>query len=174
MGTQGLYGFYYNGKYYLVYNHYDSYPDGLGNNLIDEIKYALETNRFEQWKRLLIACKVVTDDDVPTQNDIDMLRNFTNLSVSSQKTDDWYCLTREIQGSFISILDSGYIYTDEHYKNKLVGDIFIEYSYVLDFDQMIFKIYTSDGFINSIKLNLDTLDNDWSDLLKKLKEFSLS
>lgn len=42
MGTSGLFGFVYNGKYYVVYNHYDSYPDGLGQDIINEIKKMLD------------------------------------------------------------------------------------------------------------------------------------
>lgn len=37
MGTRGLFGFYYKGKYYLCYNHFDSYFSYLGKNLIREI-----------------------------------------------------------------------------------------------------------------------------------------
>ena len=30
MGTHGLFGFFYQGRFYVVYNHFDSYEDGLG------------------------------------------------------------------------------------------------------------------------------------------------
>jgi hypothetical protein len=171
MGTRGLFGFYYKGKYYLIYNHFDSYPSGLGQNLINEIINALKNNLLDDWIQMLIKCKVVTEDINPTQEDIAKLSAYTVLSVSSQSTSDWYCLTRNIQGSFISALESGYIYTNKLYENKLIGDIFIEYSYVLDFDNMLFKIYTSDGLnyqINVDKLNPDNLEKNWEDALKKI------
>lgn len=37
MGTRGYYVFYYHGKFYIYYNHYDSYPEGLGKWIIDSI-----------------------------------------------------------------------------------------------------------------------------------------
>jgi len=36
MGTRGLFGF-RRGRYYVVYNHFDSYPSGLGFQLWKEI-----------------------------------------------------------------------------------------------------------------------------------------
>lgn len=38
MGTRGYFGFYFKGKYYLIYNHSDSYPAELGKNLVEQIK----------------------------------------------------------------------------------------------------------------------------------------
>ncbi len=38
MGTRGLYGFRYKGRYILFYNHWDSYCDGLGNQILSELK----------------------------------------------------------------------------------------------------------------------------------------
>ena len=40
MGTRGCYGFRKNGIDKLTYNHYDSYPDGLGS---DVVKFCKET-----------------------------------------------------------------------------------------------------------------------------------
>lgn len=50
MGTRGLFGFYYNGKFYVVYNQYDSYRSILGVNIINEIKKVIENGNFEEWK----------------------------------------------------------------------------------------------------------------------------
>lgn len=37
MGTNGLWSVYFRGRYYIYYNHWDSYPEGLGEILIDQI-----------------------------------------------------------------------------------------------------------------------------------------
>lgn len=37
MGTHGYYVFKYKGKYYQFYNHYDSYPTGLGALIVEEL-----------------------------------------------------------------------------------------------------------------------------------------
>ena len=38
MGTRGLYGFRKNGKDKITYNHWDSYPEGLGQNVLNFVK----------------------------------------------------------------------------------------------------------------------------------------
>ena len=38
MGTRGLFVFVYRGKYYVFYNHYDSYPSELGEQIVDELR----------------------------------------------------------------------------------------------------------------------------------------
>jgi len=47
MSTRGSYGFKLDGKYYLAYNHHDSYPEGLGQQILDFISYLkLKTNKI--------------------------------------------------------------------------------------------------------------------------------
>ena len=38
MGTRGYYVFRYKNKWYVFYNKFDSYPDGLGQLIVDELK----------------------------------------------------------------------------------------------------------------------------------------
>ena len=38
MGTKGTYGFFKNGESKLTYNQFDSYPEGLGTNIVEFIK----------------------------------------------------------------------------------------------------------------------------------------
>lgn len=37
MGTRGFYVFRFRGKYYVYYNHWDSYPQGLGTWIVRDI-----------------------------------------------------------------------------------------------------------------------------------------
>jgi hypothetical protein len=37
MGTRGLKIVRFRGRYFTYYNHYDSYPEGLGQALVDQI-----------------------------------------------------------------------------------------------------------------------------------------
>jgi hypothetical protein len=37
MGTRGWFVFVFKGKYYIIYNHFDSYPSGLGASLLEQI-----------------------------------------------------------------------------------------------------------------------------------------
>ena len=154
MGTRGLYGFFYKGIYYLFYNHWDSYPEGLGANLIDEIKKAILQGDLNVWKDKLLALKVISDKIEPTNEDIEKLKEYTDLSVGCQSTKDWYCLMRKCQGSYEKILNSGYYVNNKDYSKKdLLGDTFIEYSYVLNFDTNKFELYTNSGDHNEYELD---------------------
>lgn len=132
MGTRGVFGFYYKGKYYVVYNHYDSYPEGLGKDLIDELKHAIALDQLCVWKVLLSQINVVSDATPPTQEDIEILVSYTDLKVGTRSVNDWYCLLHKCQGSFIKTLHSGYIYNHVDDKNGLPE--WEEYGYIVDFD----------------------------------------
>ena len=126
MGTQGLFGFVYKGKYYLVYNHWDSYPEGLGSGIVEELKRAIENNQLEEWKKLLVQIKEVSEDVPPTPEEIQKLQCYSNTSVSTGSLSDWYCLLRNCQGSLEKVLESGYIVNS--------GPAWEDFGYVLNFD----------------------------------------
>jgi hypothetical protein len=93
----------------------------------------------------LLALKIVSDDINPTDEDIEKLKEYTDLTVSSQSTSDWYCLMRKCQGSYERILNSGYYIKNEEYSKKNLTNTFIEYSYLLNFDTNKFELYTNSG-----------------------------
>lgn len=66
-----------------------------------------------------------------------------NKSESSKihNTDNWYDLLDKHQGSFEKILNVGYTFSAGYTENDLLGNPFIEFSYVLDLDDNTFKIY---------------------------------
>jgi len=137
MGTRGLFGFFYKGKYYLVYNHLDSYPLGLGADLIGELR----TADFEAWKAMLDKIIVVTEATIVTPEDIQRLSSYTDLTVSQQSTRDWYGLLRGCQGSYIKVLQSGYLLQAREDLTDIEKDLMIEYVYVANLDIMFFEIY---------------------------------
>jgi len=57
MGTRGNYIFRRNGKYYVFYNHFDSYFSGLGNKIVAEIRSWTAAD-FELAKTLLDGFKM--------------------------------------------------------------------------------------------------------------------
>ena len=160
MGTRGKYGFYYKCKYYLFYNHYDSYPDGLGDKLLQQIKnliYFLKQggiNFYEYIGNKIESAKIVTDDDVPSTEDLRVLEHSTNLQVSDRNTNNWYCLTRESHGNIIDHIDIQIFYCEV--VTSVNTDVFIEYVYIIDIDNH--KFYEINNSIYTI--NLDDLQNN--------------
>lgn len=140
MGTRGFLAFIYKGKLYVMYNQLDCYPEppGLGWTVVQEILWA----NLEKWKAALDNIKVA--DGKPTEEDIKALRPYTDLQVSSQSTDDWYCLTRKCQGSALRILQSGYFYGSVYSLSdvKNISDYFTQdWAYLIDFDKNEFRTF---------------------------------
>ena len=151
MGTRGLFGFYYKGKYYVAYNHWDSYPSGLGVEIVNQIKTAIRENRLEEWKSLLDNIKIINWEVTPTEEDIYKLAPYTDLSVSTASTSDWYCLTRKTQGNMNSVLNCGYI--DNHVDKSTGEPGWEEYAYILNFETNMLDFYSGDQLSNSYSLN---------------------
>jgi hypothetical protein len=85
MGTRGLFGFRYKGKYYLFYNHWDSYITGLGADIISQIKEAIDHNRLEEWKEKVLLFEIVNDDIEPTAEQIERLKPFNRESSINER-----------------------------------------------------------------------------------------
>ena len=49
MGTRGYTVYRHKGRYYVYYNHFDSYPDGLGLQVLHEIPRNVSKEEFEEW-----------------------------------------------------------------------------------------------------------------------------
>jgi hypothetical protein len=150
MGTRGLFGFYYKNKYYMVYNHMDSYPDYLGKMLVAEIVNAIKNNTFNGWLTKLLSLKIISESNPPTPTDDDVLKlvGYTELRVSTQSNLDWYCLLRGCQGSYLAVLDSGYLLQNS---DEPCCDLYIEYCYVVNFDNDTFDFYNH-GRMKSVSL----------------------
>ena len=107
MGTPGLFGFFYKGKLYLVYNHFDSYPSGLGAWLAREIIAIMSSNGLEEWKTKLDGIiTILPDHKAPTQTEKILLVNYhdENLNTDTSANAQWYRLLHKCQGHYVKFL----------------------------------------------------------------------
>jgi hypothetical protein len=146
MGTRGLFGFRYRGRYYIVYNHFDSYPSYLGRRLAREVSDALRNGKLEWWKKVLAEghLKIISEQDIdepetpqPTPDDIERLEFYTLRDAERKTAPDWCRLLRKCQGSFNRVMDSGYL-LDHGFQ---IDPLWHEHSYVLDLDEDVFHHY---------------------------------
>ena len=101
MGTRGSLGFICEDKEYLNYNHFDSYPDGLGEEVLDFIVDINKENGWEQFKKngknvIKLEGDRVTDTEIQEK-----YRKYSNLGVSEKTLEDPYCLFRDIKGTWM-------------------------------------------------------------------------
>jgi hypothetical protein len=139
MVTCGAIGFRIDKKEYLAYNHFDSYPEGLGQKVFDFL-----TKYYKQWGILYAELKTLRlielGKEYPTKWDIKRLSPTTDLGVSDQSTQDWYCLLRKAQGDFEKYLEVGYFPLD--------GSVDEEYAYIIDLDALFLEIHGCDTLNN--------------------------
>ena len=133
MGTRGSLTFVHNGVEHTVYNHYDSYPEGLGATILSWIDH---TKDFNKIRALVDNLTPVSEDDSPTQEQLDLVGQRAGLTGSTNN--DWYTILRPSQGNIDLTLKAGY-YADASY---FPGDsLFCEWAYVIDLDKEIFEVH---------------------------------
>lgn len=135
MGTRGCYGFRKNGIDKITYNHFDSYPDGLGRTMLAFCKSTPLSEMNEIFDRLIL----VNEEDNPTHEQIvECIRHYDG-TVSSRSVDDWYCLLRNAQGE-PNVYKHGLRYMiDSH--DFIKDSLFCEYAYIINLDTKKLEFY---------------------------------
>jgi hypothetical protein len=135
MGTRGVVGFRKNGVDKLMYNHFDSYPSGLGAKVIG---FLMDTS-VEEMLTIFDKIEMIDEHSKPTAQQIEECKRWTDLKVSKQTTNDWYCLLREAQGE-LGAFKEGLRYMLE--ANDFIKDsLFCEYGYIVNLDDNVLEFW---------------------------------
>ena len=132
MGTRGFITFINGGVEKTMYNHWDSYPTGLGAKVVEAILSEHVT------PEAVANLVMVSDRTPPTEAEIDQLREFADTSVSTGDLHEWYVLLRETQGDIVATLKAGYA---EDASDFPLDSLFAEWGYVVDLDTMTLEVY---------------------------------
>lgn len=127
MGTRGIMGFRKNGQDKLTYNHFDSYPDGLGASVVDFCR----NTSIDEMNEIFDRIKLVKEDKKPTVEQIEECKQWLNRHVSQQTEYEWYCLLREAQGELSAYKSLRYM-IDNH--NFIKDSLFCEFGYIINLD----------------------------------------
>jgi hypothetical protein len=146
MSTRGCIGFRLHGKDYLVYNHSDSYPSWLGNEIAKFIVAGVTgpagyDDFIGLTKQRVLSLVAVEEDAKPTEGQKKVLAEYTDLGVSSGNTDDWYCLLRDTHGDLDKMLAARYFIP---YDDFMRSGLFCEHAYVINLDEETLEYY--EGF----------------------------
>lgn len=138
MGTRGTYGVRIEDVDKLMYNHFDSYPSGLGFDILSQTKNMIGEKGISWMKKQASLLEMVDENSTPTKKQKEILKEYADLGVGRQTSDDWYCLTRKIQGKLALTLEVG-IAVDG---GDFIGDsLFCEYGYILNLDEETLEVY---------------------------------
>jgi hypothetical protein len=151
MGTRGFISFVVDGTEKTAYNHWDSYPDALGSDVLKWLRHVCEV---ETGPEVLLSearnLRVVSPQDKPTAEDVARFSQFSwNKDQHGGDSDlregqEWYDLLHETQGNPMLILQAGVI---EDAGKFPLDSLFAEWGYVIDLDAQQFEAYQ--GFQHS-------------------------
>jgi len=115
MSTHGAYGFKVDGKYVIIYNHFDSYLEGgLGEDVFTFIKYVLLHNQVNQLKEAVNKLEFLYSNDIDEDDGpINILNSILNGEIN------------------------GVVNRFDFLKNSL----FCSYAYIINLDENRLEIY---------------------------------
>jgi hypothetical protein len=169
MGTRGAVGFRVDGVDRVVYNHSDSYPEGLGHSTLEFVVEQNVNHRgnlvpalAEQARKMI----PVEEDAVPTPEQIKELERFTDRTVNGGKV-DFYSVLRKTQGHLDLMLEARYYAGNEGF---LLDGLFCEHAYIINLDSGMLEYYS--GFVTMEHADkADKLGRYWhADVLQKQRE----
>lgn len=138
MSTRGFISFAVDGETKTAYNHHDSYPEGLGRDVLSWLR----TADLDAARELARALRAVDQDSEPTDEDVAALLRFYDPNVGGRsERPTWYQLLRRTQGDPGAMLEAGVIEDSSEFP---ADSLFAEYGYVVDFDQQVLEAY--EGF----------------------------
>lgn len=145
MSTRGYMGLKKDGELKGMYNHFDSYPSGLGKYLIEELNKINVDERVKKLNEAFDYIELVDEDKKPTkkQKEDCIKAGVTNFSVASRSEDDWYCLLREAQGEIGLYINKVIPYMING--NSFIEDtLFCEWYYIINLDTLRFEVFEND------------------------------
>lgn len=129
--------FAHSGKVKAMYNHFDSYPSGLGQEIVDWM-LNLDDQGFAEAVEQFDRLEAVDEEVPPTEDQQLALLKYFDPRVSTQSSNDWYSLLRHAQGNPAETLKAGF-FVD--YNDFAYDSLFCEWGYVVDLDRRVLEVY---------------------------------
>ncbi|GAA4157664.1 hypothetical protein [Actinomadura keratinilytica] len=136
MGTRGFIAFVVDATEKTAYNHWDSYPQGLGLEVLGWLRAASDS--IDALRERARALRVVDPDSEPTPADIARLTRCLGPGAATGRLDDWHMLLRQTEGRPHLMLEVGVI---EDAGDFPLDSLYAEWGYVIDLDAETFEVY---------------------------------
>jgi hypothetical protein len=146
MGTRGLTGFRYQGIDKVSYQQFDSYPSGVGNQILAFLHAELKLpGAIEALRQKVAAIRLVDQDATPTQEDFKRLKEFYDGTVGGRTTAtgidmslNWYQLLRKAQGDPAAHLRAGTMIDRVDFAKD---SLFCEWGWIINLDDLTLEVY---------------------------------
>lgn len=132
MGTRGLMGLVIDGEVKATYNHYDSYPSGLGEEILKLVRSGGIS------KAAAVHLEVVDADAEATPEQIAKYSKYADTGVSSGELTEWYVLLRHLQGDLEGYLEAGVMADGSAFATD---SLFCEWGYLINLDDNTLEVY---------------------------------
>lgn len=126
MSTRGLIGFYKNGQTKVTYNHSDSYPSGLGINILNELRQYTIGIINTTFKKIIL----VDANNYITKDTILKYRQYLYVHVNNSQT-TWYDYLHATQGTLKPYLDWQIFHMIDN-QNFIKDSLFCEWAYIVN------------------------------------------
>lgn len=174
MSTRGVTGFVLDGKRYTMYNHSDSYPEWLGQQMVEFCKTVKD---WDAVKEKVKNVKLVKNSRKPATKKwaIKYARYWENPNVTlwgqpQPALPDWYWLLHNLQGVGIlrEIIEGnvGHMLDADGF---LEDDLFCEWGYLINLDNKTLEVY-HDGDKMLYAYNLQSLPEFMLGVTNEFKE----
>jgi len=140
MGTRGLIGYYSKGVTKATYNHFDSYPSCLGEDVRAYLSERTPRELYEDFQGI----RLINEDDEITPEDVikysgvwygNVGKAFLNGELGDQ---GWYALLRENQGDFDAYAEIGLMIDGISF---IKDSLFCEWAYIINLDRGVLEVY---------------------------------
>lgn len=133
MGTRGLYGVVVNGEVKASYNHFDSYPSGLGVDIVKFVQGIEDVSDvIEQAQNLTL----VNEREEPTPIQVQKITG--QAQPDAEVGGDWYGWLRDVQGDLAENLRIGFMTDGVSFGQD---SLFCEWGYLVNLDDETVEVY---------------------------------
>lgn len=137
MGTRGMVAVKAGRRELIAYNHFDSYPEGLGAKVAAYVRSLGTPELIAEEKAKVAAALLVDESAEPTPEQAERFAQFRQ-NVSTGR--DWYSLLRDLQGDIGGYLDAG-VWPNNGGRAWPRDSLFCEYGYYVDLNHKVLEFY---------------------------------
>lgn len=138
MGTRGLCGFVVDGEVRSSYNHFDSYPSGLGADIVEQIGVLSGKFNEKELKQKVRDIFFVDEGSEVTPEYIEKYKEYYNELVGGSKEVTWYQLLRDAQGDLVANVNAGVMIDGNGFAKD---SLFCEWGYLVNLDTKKLEVY---------------------------------